>query len=296
MATGFDLIGLILIVIMAISGLKKGLIDGVLKIVGMYAAVYASMHYNQYGTAFLEPLINIPEAYKTPAGFVIVFLATMYSITFVAFLLKKIVKSLHLGAVDRIGGITFGVLKAGLLLSAVVWAFAMVPADRMGTWQKESKLYPYVEIFAGQAVFVLSLEDELAMMQTMMDPDADKTELLQAVLGGEDGDGMSPDLIKAMGDGDGADKTDLLKKAMESMGGSQGGLMKQVLKSAGVDDMSDMDIMEEVEKVKHAGTNRQADMDKLLEEIEAEAQGRKKAEAEAQDSEELEAEAEDNEE
>ena len=35
MATGFDLIGLVLIGIMAVSGLKKGLIDGVLKIVGM---------------------------------------------------------------------------------------------------------------------------------------------------------------------------------------------------------------------------------------------------------------------
>ncbi|MCF7922701.1 MAG: CvpA family protein, partial [Candidatus Marinimicrobia bacterium] len=64
MATGFDLIGLLLIVIMAISGLKKGLIDGVLKMVGIYAAIYASMHYNQYGTALIEPLIHLPDAYK----------------------------------------------------------------------------------------------------------------------------------------------------------------------------------------------------------------------------------------
>ncbi|MBC8191986.1 MAG: CvpA family protein [Candidatus Marinimicrobia bacterium] len=285
MATGFDLIGLLLIVIMAVSGLKKGLIDGVLKIVGMYAAVYASMHYNHYGTVFLEPLISIPEAYKTPAGFVIVFLATMYSITFISFLLKKIVKSLRLGAVDRIGGITFGVLKAGLMLSAVVWALAMVPAEMKGDWQQESQLYPYVEVFAGQAVYILSLEDELAMMQTMMDPEANKAALLQAALGSDAG-GLQGLL------GDDASKSEAIKKAMESMGGPQKGIMEQVLKSAGVDDIENLDIMEEVEKVKHAGTNRQAEMDKILAEIEAEAQGRAVIEAEEDSSEVIEDEAE----
>ncbi|MCF7826724.1 MAG: CvpA family protein, partial [Candidatus Marinimicrobia bacterium] len=177
MATGFDLIGLLLIVIMAISGLKKGLIDGVLKMVGIYAAIYASMHYNQYGTALIEPLIHLPDAYKVPAGFVIMFILVMYSITFISFILKKLVKTMRLGAVDRLGGITFGALKAGLILSAFVWAFAMVPADRRGTWQKESKLYPVVEVFAGNMVKILSLEDELATLQSMMDPNADKTQL-----------------------------------------------------------------------------------------------------------------------
>jgi len=57
------------------------------------------------------------------------------------------------------------------------------------------------------------------------------------------------------------------------------------LKSAGVDDVSNLDIMEEVEKVQHAGTNRQADMDKMIEEIEAMAQGRAGIEAEEDSSE-----------
>jgi len=276
MAMGFDLVGIFLLVIMAVSGLKKGLIDGILKIGGMYAAMYVSMNYSAHALIIVEPLISIPESYKTIAGYGIAFLATMYSFTLLGFILKKIVKTMNLGIVDRIGGITLGISKAGLLLSAVVWAFAMVPAETRGDWQEESKLYPFVEVFAGQVVYVFSLEDELAMLQTMIDPDADKTELLQSVLGGEDGDGMSPDIMKALGAGDGGDKTDILKKALESMGGSQSGLMEQVMKSAGVDDLSDMDIMEEVEKLKHVGTNRQAEMDRIMDEIEAEAQGRKK--------------------
>ncbi|MBT3253360.1 MAG: CvpA family protein [Candidatus Marinimicrobia bacterium] len=287
MATGFDLVGLLLIIIMSVSGLKKGLVDGVLKIVGMYAAMYGAMHYNHHGSVFLDTLVSIPDAYKTPAGFVVVFLGVMYSITFVSYLLKKIVKSLHLGAVDRIGGITFGALKAGLMLSAFVWAFAMVPVSMRGDWQKDSKLYPHVETFAGQMVYVLSLEDELALLQTMVDPDADKTELLQAAMGGEMGG-----LQGLLGDGDGGDQNEILGKALESMGGSQKGLLEQMLKSAGVDDVSNLDIMEEVEKVKHAGTNRQAEMDKKLEEIEAMAQGRPVIATEEDSSEVIEEEAE----
>ena len=287
MATGFDLIGLLLIVIMSVSGLKKGLVDGVLKMVGMYAAMYGAMHYNQQGAVFLDTLISIPDAYKTPAGFVIVFFGIMYSITFISFLLKKIVKSLHLGVVDRVGGITLGALKAGLMLSAFVWAFAMVPESVRGDWQQDSKLFPHVETFAGQMVYVLSLEDELALLQTMVDPDADKTALLQAALGGEAGG-----LQGLLGDGGGGDQNEVLGKALESMGGSQKGLLEQMLKSAGVDGVDNLDIMGEVEKVKHAGTNRQADMDKMLGEIEAMAQGRGDIEAEADSSEEIDAEAE----
>ena len=287
MATGFDLIGFLLIVIMSVSGLKKGLVDGVLKMVGMYAAMYGAMHYNQQGAVFLDTLISIPDAYKTPAGFVIVFFGIMYSITFISFLLKKIVKSLHLGVVDRVGGITLGALKAGLMLSAFVWAFAMVPESVRGDWQQDSKLFPHVETFAGQMVYVLSLEDELALLQTMVDPDADKTALLQAALGGEAGG-----LQGLLGDGGGGDQNEVLGKALESMGGSQKGLLDQMLKSAGVDGVDNLDIMGEVEKVKHAGTNRQADMDKMLGEIEAMAQGRGDIEAEADSSEEIDAEAE----
>ncbi len=240
MATGFDLLGLLLIVVMAISGLKKGLIDGVLKIVGIYAAAYAAMNYNQQGTLILEPLINIPESYKVVAGFVVVFLGVMYSITFISYLLRKLVTTMHLGSLDRIGGITLGAAKAGLILSAVVWAFTMVPENMRGTWQKESKLYPYVEVFAGSMVNIFSLEDELAMLQTSMGSFMGnrKDDMLQQALGGtgtlsEDGQSIIPNMSGLLGGG-AAGGTDLmqnkvLKKAMESLQGPQREIIEQAL-------------------------------------------------------------------
>ncbi len=203
MATGFDMIGLVLIFVMALSGLKKGLIDGVFKLIGVYAAVYASMNYNHYGTLFLEPLINIPDAYKTAAGFVVVFLVVMYSFTFMSWLLRKLATTLKLGFIDRLGGITFGAVKAGLVLSAVVWAFQIIPESMRGEWQQDSKLYPVVELFAENMVSIFSLEDELALLQetvgSIMGKSQDKL-LEKALNSGGMGDlGLSMDAISKVG-------------------------------------------------------------------------------------------------
>jgi len=248
MAMGFDLIGIVLILVMAMSGLKKGLIDGVLKMVGVYAAIYSSMNYNQYGTMILEPLIAIPDAYKVTAGFILVFLVVMYSITFVSYLLRKLVTTMKLGSLDRIGGITFGAVKAGLILSAVVWAFAMVPVEMRGSWQKESKLYPIVEVFAANMVQIFSLEDELALLQTtvgsLMGKGQDK--IMEQALGSVGDLGLDMDAITGVGgtgelSADGhsiipGGETDILqsemmKKAMESLEGPQKAIIEQALES-----------------------------------------------------------------
>ncbi len=303
MATGFDLIGLLVILVLSASGLKKGLIDGVLKMVGIYAAIYASMNYNQYGTLFLEPLISIPDSYKTPAGFVVVFVVVMYSFTFMSWLLRKLVKTMHLGIVDRVGGITFGAVKGGLILSAVVWAFAMVPENMRGDWQQESKLYPMVEVFAANAVQVLSLEDELTLLQTTMGSlmGQGKDKMLEQALGGagdlglsadaltkvggggtlsEDGHSIIPDASSLMGSDNPLDNP-MLKKAMESLEGPQKEIIEKAIEAMQTGnansllegainskDESGASLMDEA--MKYMDPNQKADMHAMIKEMEAE--------------------------
>ncbi|MCF7824085.1 MAG: CvpA family protein [Candidatus Marinimicrobia bacterium] len=259
MATVFDLFGFVLLAVMVRSGLKKGLIDGVLKMVGIYAALYASMHYNQYGIILLKPLVNIPENYETMAGYAGVFLGVMFSISLISFILRKLVKSMHLGSVDKIGGITLGVAKAGLMLSAVVWAYAMVPKDMQGEWQQHSMLYPHVEMFAGYAVKILSLEDELALLQSTMGGivGGSTDKLLEQALGGaggsmginssdalklisggggglslsEDGESIITDAGGLLGGGDDPTQSPLFKKALESLEGPQKELIEQAMQA-----------------------------------------------------------------
>lgn len=281
MASGFDLIGILLIGVMSLSGLKKGLIDGVVKILGMYVAFNVSMNFHEYGTTIIVQFADIPASYQMPAGFVLVFLGTMIAINLAAFILKKLVNTMRLGMVDKVGGLTFGALKAGLILSVAVWVTAMVP-KLGGDWQQESKLFPYTEIFADQVAKVLSLEDKLALMESFSDPDVDKMTLLQSAmgegggaLGGMLGGGESMDALL----GDDSAKGDAIQKAMESMGGAQKGLLEQMLKSAGVEGLdgeNGLDIMKHLETAQSAGMDRQEAMEAMLKQIEEEAQGKKK--------------------
>jgi len=240
MATIFDVFGGVLLAVMIRSGLKKGLIDGVLKMVGMYVAIWASMNYNQYGLIILKPLINIPESYETMAGYAGVFLGVMLSISIISFILQKLVNTMHLGTVDKVGGITLGVTKAGLMLSAVVWAYAMIPADMQGEWKERSILYPHVELFAGYAVKILSLEDELTMLQSTMGSfmGGSTDKLMDKALGGAGGNALgisgseAMDLLQGGLDpsSDGGDPTDnpIFKKALESLDGPQ----KEIIEAA----------------------------------------------------------------
>jgi len=302
MATGFDLFGIGLIIFMSLSGLKKGMINGVLKMIGVYVAMYASMNYGNYGTVFLEPFISIPESYKTVVGFIVVFLVTMYSITFIAFLLRKLVTTMNLGIVDRVGGITFGAVKAGLILSAFVWAFAMVPAELRGSWQKESKLYPFVEVFADNMVTIFALEDELAQLQSTVGSmmGKGKSQLMEKALGGaggvdleaitkiggtgrlsSDGHSIIPDDGDLFGGGEDIMNNPMLKKAMESLDGPQKEIIEKAVEALQTGDATSLmegainskdasgnSLMQEA--LKYMDSDQKGDMNDLIRQMEAE--------------------------
>lgn len=243
METAFDMFGAMLLIVLAWGGYKKGLIDGIFKIVGMYAAMYAAMNYSEYGEIIIEPIILVSEAYKSIAGFATMFLVVMGGITFVSFLLRKIVKSLHLGSVDKIGGVILGTVKGGILLSAFVWAMELVPEDYRGTWQQRSALYPFAEVFAALVVDLAGLEDELNMMKATVGGfmGQSKDKLLEQALSGTGGDALGLSGSDAMGllsgsaAGEGAEGGDptqspVFKKAMESLNAPQREIIEQALK------------------------------------------------------------------
>lgn len=302
MATAFDLFGIGLIIFMSVSGLKKGLVNGVLKMVGVYAAMYTSMNYGNYGAVILEPFISIPESYKTVVGFIVIFLATMYSISFFAYLIRKLISTMNLGIVDRVGGITFGAVKAGLILSAFVWAFAMVPADMRGTWQKESQLYPFVEVFAANMVSIFSLEDELDQLQSTVGSmmGKGKNQLMEQALGGvggidmeaitkiggagtlsADGHSIIPDGDDLLGGSGDIMNNPMLKKAMESLGGPQREIIEKAVEALQSGDASSLmegainskdasgnSLMQEA--MKYMDPDQKVDMNDLIRQMEAE--------------------------
>jgi membrane protein required for colicin V production len=165
MASAFDMGGIFLIAIFAYSGFRQGLIQGAMKLIGAAVAVHATLNYSQTTLALIKPIWEPPGQYGAIVGFVITFVGVLLAFNLVAWFIKRIFQNLHLGMVDKLGGVTFGAVKAGLILSAFVWAFMLLPPDMRGSWQQESQLYPVVDVFQAKILSIFGFEDDLAMLQ-----------------------------------------------------------------------------------------------------------------------------------
>jgi len=111
MYTLFDLIVLVMIGILGFLGLRHGLIEEALKLIGIIVASTFAVRFYGLGVALIQDIFNISEGVQTVIGFIIVFLIVYLSIQLLASILKRIVSTLKLAWADRLSGLAFGALK-----------------------------------------------------------------------------------------------------------------------------------------------------------------------------------------
>jgi len=125
MYTLFDLIVIILVGVLGFIGMRRGLIEEALKLIGMIVASTFAVRFYGLGVALIQDIFNISEGVQTVIGFIIVFLIVYLSIQLLASILKRIVSTLKLVWLDRLSGLAFGALKGILIMSIVAWCFSI---------------------------------------------------------------------------------------------------------------------------------------------------------------------------
>jgi len=125
MYTLFDLIVIIVIGVLGFLGLRQGLIEEALKLIGMIVASTFAVRFYGLGVALIQDMFNISEGVQTVIGFIIVFLIVYLSIQLLSSILKRIVSTLKLVWLDRLSGLAFGALKGILIMSIVAWCFSI---------------------------------------------------------------------------------------------------------------------------------------------------------------------------
>jgi len=125
MYTLFDLIVLVMIGILGFLGLRHGLIEEALKLIGIIVASTFAVRFYGLGVALIQDIFNISEGVQTVIGFIIVFLIVYLSIQLLASILKRIVSTLKLAWADRLSGLAFGALKGILIMSIIAWCFSI---------------------------------------------------------------------------------------------------------------------------------------------------------------------------
>lgn len=146
------------------KGLKNGLFVELASIVALIAGIFGAIHFSYIAGDYLSQNMQWNERYINLASFIITFIVIVLAVHFAGKLLTKIADFAMLGLINKIAGGLFGVLKAAIILGAILVFFERINSS-VGFVKNEtmenSVLYePVKEIGAIVFSMVLKGEDE----------------------------------------------------------------------------------------------------------------------------------------
>ena len=116
-------------------GAWRGLVYEVLSVLSWMAAFVLAQWFAPDAAQWL-PMSGAAEALRYAAGFVLVFIASIFLGSLIAFLIKKLVAAVGLSPADRLLGAAFGVVRAAVILLAVTVVVGMTPVHSAQWWQE----------------------------------------------------------------------------------------------------------------------------------------------------------------
>lgn len=132
-----NILDLIIVIVLALAlwnGWRRGLVLQLFSLVSIVAAIWLAAHYGGEAGAFLK----LDEAYREPAGFVVVLLGGLLLVALLARLVRKLFQFAGFGWLDRLGGVLVAAAKYLLLLSLAFAAFERINGE--GTLLAKEKI------------------------------------------------------------------------------------------------------------------------------------------------------------
>lgn len=132
------------------KGFMSGLIREVFSIVGIVLAVFLTFEYMNALSVIFKPFFNNPDHAIIGAG-IFIFIATIAGTQFLAYTTQKLLELIKVNFINRLAGLVFGSLKAGIVISAFLLLMAgfNLPSENA---RNNSISYPVV-IYIAPAVF-----------------------------------------------------------------------------------------------------------------------------------------------
>lgn len=121
-------------------GAWRGLVFEVLSLASWIAAFFLAQWFASDMAQWL-PVGEVDGTIRHAAGFVVVFVLSIFACSFVAWVAKKLIEAVGLRPADRTLGAVFGVLR-GLVLMLAVAAVAGWTPVREAPWWQSSQVAP----------------------------------------------------------------------------------------------------------------------------------------------------------
>lgn len=138
-----DIIVLIPLVYFGFKGFQSGILKEILSIVGIVLAVFLTLNYLNEFTAYTKNLFGFSQDYNPFIMGTILFVSVMICTSVLIYFLSKLVNAIQLSVVNKLLGLVFGALKAGIIVSsALIFLSGFNFPDK--TAIEQSKTYPVV--------------------------------------------------------------------------------------------------------------------------------------------------------
>jgi membrane protein required for colicin V production len=129
-----DWVFLAVLFVSLLVGAWRGLVVEVLSVVSWLAAFILAQWFAPDVAAKL-PMAGAAEPVRYAAGFVLVFVVTLFAGALIGFVVSKLLSAVGLGAINRLLGALFGVLRGALLILAATVVVGMTPWKSSAEWQ-----------------------------------------------------------------------------------------------------------------------------------------------------------------
>lgn len=143
-----DWIFVVVLLASMLIGAWRGLVFEVLSLLGWVVSFFVAQWFAEDMAALL-PMGESADSLRYAAGFMVVFVASVFACGFLTWLAKKLVDAIGLRPADRTLGAAFGVLRGVVLLLAVAVVAGLTPMHEALWWQESQGAPVLAEVLRG---------------------------------------------------------------------------------------------------------------------------------------------------
>jgi membrane protein required for colicin V production len=160
-----------------VVGVKKGLIQQVLEVVGIVVAFLAAFYFAHALAAWIEERTTADYRLSLALSALMIFIGIIVAVHFVGLVLKKLFGLTIMGVFDRLAGGMFGLLKGVLIVSLVLSVIMIlpVPDDIKGDLREDpvtGNIYPVLPVLFDAVVSNIPGGVEFEQIARIKDSDA----------------------------------------------------------------------------------------------------------------------------
>jgi|WetSurMetagenome_2_1015567.scaffolds.fasta_scaffold00025_29 uncharacterized membrane protein required for colicin V production len=138
----FDIVCACIALIFIALGIKRGLVEEVVRVAAVVGAFFAALSLYRQGAAYIK-FLRLSDTVLSVVSFLVIFLLCLLAIALLGIVIKKIVHLTVMGWADRLCGGLLGFVKVFFVAWIAVIAVSSLPFDGVKNWFKPSKCYSF---------------------------------------------------------------------------------------------------------------------------------------------------------